>query len=177
MRHGVGFRKNVQKLQAYTASAQLTVAEFVKLYPHPFLVHSGGTLRSVDRSQTRGLTVDRIIIEGKPTAPPKVGDNFFAGELVSRDADNIVTVGVSSTCDVVIDDQSLSKQHAWFERTSNGNWRVWDNDSLAGTQVNGKAVEPGQPKIIVTGDKITFGYVDVTFLTADAFHRLIRGLL
>jgi hypothetical protein len=169
-------QSQVHTIQAYTASAQLTLGEFVKLYPHPFLVHSGGALRSVDRSQTRGLTVDRIMVEGK-AGPPKVSDNFFAGELRSRDGEKIVTVGVSSTCDVVIDDQSLSKQHAWFERTSNGNWRVWDNDSLAGTQVNDKAIEPGEPKIVVTGDKITFGYVDVTFLTPDAFHRLIRGLL
>jgi hypothetical protein len=165
----------VQKLQAYTENARLELAEFVRLHPYPFLVHSGGALRGVDRSQTRGLTVDRMVVEAR--MPTKVGDDFFAGALRSRDQDNVITVGLSSTCDVVINDQSLSKQHAWFERTSNGNWRVWDNDSLAGTQVNEKPLKPGEPKLVVTGDKITFGYVDTTFLSSDAFHKLIRGLL
>jgi hypothetical protein len=166
----------VQKIQAYSELAKVSLSDFTKAHPNPFLVHTSGALKQGDRSKTRGLTVDRIVIEGK-SAPPKVGDNFFAGELRSRDDDNVVTVGFSSTCDVVIDDQSLSKQHAWFERTSNGNWRVWDNDSLAGTQVNDKVLEPGEPKILATGDKITFGYVEATFLTSDAFHRLLRGLL
>jgi hypothetical protein len=165
----------VQQIQAYAEDARLNVDDFVQRHPYPFLVHSGGTLKGVDRSQTRGLTVDRIVIQGRPT--PKVSDSFFAGELRSREANNIITIGLSSTCDVVIDDQSLSKQHAWFEQTSNGNWRVWDNDSLAGTQLNEQPLKPGEPRIVANGDKVTFGYVDVTFLTADAFHRLIRGLL
>jgi pSer/pThr/pTyr-binding forkhead associated (FHA) protein len=117
------------------------------------------------------------MVENPSQRPSKVSDNFFAAELRSREGENVITVGFSSTCDVVINDQSLSKQHAWFELTSNGNWRVWDNDSLAGTQVNEKPIKPGEPKILVSGDKITFGYVDVTFLPADAFHRLLRGLL
>lgn len=149
--------------------------EFVHRYPYPFLVHTSGTLKTAERGPTRGLTVDRIMLEGR-AQPPKVGDAFLCGELRSRD-DNVVTVGFSSTCDVVINDQSLSKQHAWFERTANGNWRVWDNDSLAGTQVNDKPLEPGQPKVLATGDKVTFGYVDATFLLPEAFHRLLRGLL
>ncbi len=166
----------MQKLQAYTDSARVELAEFVRLHPYPFLVHSGGALRGVDRGQTRGLTVDRMMVEARVVSP-KVSDDFFAGALRSRDEDNVITVGLSSTCDLVINDQSLSKQHAWFECTANGNWRVWDNDSLSGTQVNEKPLEPGTPKIVVTGDKITFGYVEVMFLTSDAFHRLIRGLL
>jgi hypothetical protein len=167
----------VQKIQEYSELVRASLKEFVERHPNPFLVHTSGTLKAGDRGKTRGLTVDRIMIEGKTPMPAKVGDNFFAGELRSRDNDNVVTVGFSSTCDVVIDDQSLSKQHAWFERTTNGNWRVWDNDSLAGTQVNDKPLKPGEPKILTTGDKITFGYVDATFLTADAFYRLLRGLL
>jgi pSer/pThr/pTyr-binding forkhead associated (FHA) protein len=167
----------VQQIHVYSEAARASLEEFLQRHPYPFLVHSGGSLKDVDRSKTRGLTVDRIIVENPSQRPPKVSDNFFAGELRSREGDNVITVGFSSTCDVVISDQSLSKQHAWFELTSNGNWRVWDNDSLAGTQVNEKPIKPGEPKILATGDKITFGYVDVTFLTADAFHRLLRGLL
>ena len=165
----------MQQIQVYTEDAKLTVDEFVLRHPHPFIVHSGGALKGVDRKQTRGLTVDRIVIEGRPKS--RIGDSFVAGELVSRDSENIITIGLSSTCDVVIDDQSLSKQHAWFERTTNGTWRVWDNDSLAGTQVNDAPIKSGEPKLVGNGDKITFGYVEVTFLTPEAFHRLLRGLL
>lgn len=136
-------------------------------------------MRRVDPGKTRGLTVDRIVVEGR--TPPQrggVADDFTAVALVARDAarTDIVTVGLSSTCDVQINDQSLSKQHAWFQRDGD-RWRLWDNDSVAGTQVNDQALRAGVPRELVAGDRLTFGYVDVTFLPPAAFHRLLGGLL
>lgn len=126
----------MQQIHVYRAVAGVTVDEFVQRYPFPFLVHTSGTLKTAERGPTRGLTVDRIMLEGR-AQPPKVGDAFLCGELRSRDDNNVVTVGFSSTCDVVIND----------------------------------------PKVLATGDKVTFGYVEATFLFPDAFHRLLRGLL
>jgi hypothetical protein len=169
----------METIQAFQNFVSMGLAEFVRLHPNPFLVRSGAPMRAVDRTKTRGLTVDRIVVESHtPPQRQHVADNFMAAEVVARDPSkkDVITVGLSSTCDVQINDQSLSKQHAWFEHTAD-RWRVWDNDSVAGTQVNDQPLRTGFPHALSAGDRITFGYVDVTFLPPEAFHKLLGGLL
>jgi hypothetical protein len=165
----------MHSIDSYREVVDGSAADFVRRHPHPFVIHAGGPLRGIDRSKTRGLTVDRLVLEGKPRAAPHEG--FLAAPVVCRDpVDTLITIGVSSTCDIVIDDASLSKQHAWFDCV-NGSWRIWDNESAAGTLVNDEPVQRAMPRTLRTGDKITLGFVDLTFLTNDAFFQLLRGLL
>lgn len=165
----------MQSIQTYREVVGSPIAEFVRRHPHPFLVHSGGPLRGVDRSKTRGLTVDRLVLEGKPQ--PAVQESFLVAPIIRRaDNDKLITIGVSSSCDVIIDDASLSKQHAWFDHVG-GVWRIWDNESVTGTLVNDKPVPRGFPQSLGSGDRITLGFVDLTFLTSQAFYQLVRGLL
>jgi hypothetical protein len=155
----------------------MTPHEFVERHPNPFVVYAGGALRRVDPGKTRGLTVDRLVIEGSAaTRHQAISDNFLVGELAPTDpAEAVVTIGVSSSCDLTVNDSSLSKRHAWFDRVGT-DWRVWDNDSVSGTQVNGEPVRPGAPRVLIAGDRITLGYVDLTYLTTAAFHQLVKAL-
>jgi len=157
--------------------------EFVAAEPYPWLVHTGGKLRPVER--TSGGTVDRIVVDEDstdhrgptlPLIPASPAALFHAVPLAPRDrsADRI-TIGVSSTCDVQIDDTSLSTLHAWFDR-SDDTWRLWDNESTIGTKVNGDAVAAKFAYDVANGDRIAFGYVELTFLDARAFHRLLAEL-
>jgi diguanylate cyclase (GGDEF)-like protein len=57
--------------------------------------------------------------------------------LVTTDA---VVVGLASTCDLRIDDSSLSRQHCRIRRT-NGVYFVEDLESRNGTQVNGMRIK------------------------------------
>jgi hypothetical protein len=152
--------------------------EFAAGHPYPFLVHTGAPLRPVDRVRTRGETINRLVLEGETTPPPTpMPTVMFVAPIVPRDpAESLVTIGLESTCDLAINDASLSKQHAWFDRVD-GAWRIWDNDSAAGTQVNGEMLKPGYPRKLVSGDRITLGYVDMTFLDAAAFHAMVSAKL
>jgi pSer/pThr/pTyr-binding forkhead associated (FHA) protein len=168
----------MQTIDSFQNVVSIPVEAFVRLHPNPFLVRSGSPMRALERNKTRGLTVDRIVLEGHtPPQRQHVLDNFLAAEIIARDPKAaVITVGVSSRCDVQINDQSLSKEHAWFDHNED-RWRVWDNDSVAGTRVNDQPLRNGLPVALTAGDRITFGYVDVTFLPSDAFHRLLGGLL
>jgi hypothetical protein len=168
----------MRPLAAFREELSVPAAEFPQRYPHPFLVYAGGPLRELTSGKTRGLTVDRFVLEGSPRPNEPMSSHFSAVALVPRDpAEKLVTIGVSSTSDITINDGSLSKQHAWFERASDGRWRIWDNDSVSGTQVNGELIKPGYPRALTSDDKITLGYVELTFLSPEAFHLLLRSLL
>ncbi|GAB4130750.1 MAG: hypothetical protein Fur0041_00250 [Bacteroidia bacterium] len=51
---------------------------------------------------------------------------------------NIVVIGRSADCDVVLNHSSVSRRHAAIERLSDGSFRVKDLNSLNGTYLNGK---------------------------------------
>lgn len=74
-----------------------------------------------------------------------------------------------------INDSSISKIHAYFE-VDGAKHLVWDNDSSAGTQKNDEILEPGRLQPLQSGDRVTFGMIDLTFLPADDFYRLVRQL-
>ncbi len=173
----------MRPLRHYVSEVQsISEREFATLEPHPFLIHSsyrGGPLKPLNT--TGGFTIDRLIFEsrGPGSDPVNVGDTFRAAVVKPKRLlpdDGRITVGLSSTCDVVINDASLSKLHAWID-VRGDSWRIWDNGSVAGTQVNGTSVAAQGCAALETGDRITLGYVEVVFLLPDAFYNLVKRLL
>lgn len=55
---------------------------------------------------------------------------------------DVIIIGRAATCDVVIDDGSISKLHARL-RERDGEWRVSDANSSNGTYVDGKRIGAG----------------------------------
>ncbi len=53
---------------------------------------------------------------------------------------NIVTIGRSSACDLVLSHQAISKRHASIEKKSNGQFYLKDLGSLNGTFLNGRHI-------------------------------------
>jgi len=163
----------LQPIDSYDQAAKLRREHFVGKYPHPFLVHATGELQKLDPQRRDDLTSDRLVLERPRQA---LHEAMLVAPLVPRDLDNDrITIGVAITCDILLDDASVSKRHAWFEEDQAG-WRIWDADSSAGTQVNNDPVPPGAPRALVSGDRITLGYVEVMFLAADGFYDLVHGL-
>ena len=64
------------------------------------------------------------------------------------------SLGRSRSCDIVLHDDTVSRDHAVLMRRESG-WIVTDTNSKAGTRVNGKAVENSAQ--ILPGDIITVG--------------------
>jgi len=162
----------VRAIELYRSELAVSRDDFVERHPWPFVVYTAGPSGTAP-ADVRVLTIDRFVVEG--TRP--VGSTVMAAEVLAKDpGENIVTIGLAPACDLVIADSSLSKQHAWFARGSDG-WQLWDNDSVAGTQVNGQLLKSGFPKTLQSGDVITLGYVELTFLEPEPFYSLVKYLV
>lgn len=70
------------------------------------------------------------------------------------------TIGRSRSCDVVLDDANVSRQHAEL-RPRGGSWMVGDLGSTNGVAVNGVRIE--RPHTLRPGDRIEIGTTLLTF--------------
>src|ERR1051325_2130703 len=69
-----------------------------------------------------------------------------------------IMVGRASNNDVVFRHESVSKVHAYFQRTPDGGWRVCDAKSANGTRVDGASVLPaGDGLEVRSGSVVSFG--------------------
>ncbi len=71
-----------------------------------------------------------------------------------------VTIGRSSSNDIVLDDPAASRRHALLERLAAG-WWIHDLGSLNGTLVNGKPVHREAP--LYSGDEIMVGETKIVY--------------
>jgi pSer/pThr/pTyr-binding forkhead associated (FHA) protein len=83
-------------------------------------------------------------------------DGFDIFELRSE----VTTVGRHEDAAIVLDDISVSRRHALFQRTASGRITVRDLNSLNGTYVNGARVEE---TVVRSGDEIQIGKYKIVF--------------
>ena len=74
----------------------------------------------------------------------------------------VVTVGRGAGCQVVIDDDSVSAQHARLEYDLGG-WRITDLASTNGTAIEGIKLAPEVPTPLPYGATVRFGGVKLVF--------------
>jgi len=74
-----------------------------------------------------------------------------------------VMVGRSGTNGLVLDDESVSKMHASLALNSAGVLCVADTGSTNGTFINGQRIPYGKTMVLVDGDQVKFGLVEVSF--------------
>jgi predicted component of type VI protein secretion system len=70
------------------------------------------------------------------------------------------TLGRSRQCDIVLDDQNVSRQHAEI-RPRGGSWVLNDLGSTNGSCVNGRRIDG--PEVLKPGDEIELGTSVITF--------------
>jgi len=87
-----------------------------------------------------------------------------------------LVLGCAEHCDLRIADGSISREHALLERKGDDYW-LEDENSTTGTRVNDDPLSPGEPQMLVNGDRITFGTVTLTFLEPDAFYGFVCSFL
>jgi hypothetical protein len=94
------------------------------------------------------------------------GEGGPAGSLLTPDGSRVqialdpVTIGRHPDCDVVLNDQEVSRQHAEVRRDEGG-FLLVDLGSLNGTKVNGAGVKAPRP--LEDGDTITIGAHTIRF--------------
>lgn len=103
--------------------------------------------RPADSSDNGGLAVARPGAGGRAT--PLTGPRLTVGRLAS--------------CDVVLDDPTVSREHAAFVHR-NGDWWLVDLGSTNGTLVNGRAASEQR---VSAGDRIEFGEATLELVGTD----------
>ena len=92
-----------------------------------------------------------------------VADRHFAvpfrKPIASQSDPKRLSIGRSSDQDIVLRNETVSKFHAWLERSSDGAYHVADAGSRNGTRLNGRNVVAG-PLPIAPGDAVRFGTVE-----------------
>ena len=108
--------------------------------------------------------VDRSVIEEIAQSKDKAmlvvnrGSNVGARFLITSAG---VTVGRASSCDVFLDDVTVSRTHAKIEKSEAG-FLIIDSGSLNGTYVNNNSVT-GQN--LLNGDRIQIGKFHLLFVS------------
>jgi pSer/pThr/pTyr-binding forkhead associated (FHA) protein len=83
-----------------------------------------------------------------------------------------VLVGRDPSCDIVLDDKSVSRRHACFERHGDG-WGVVDQGSANGTFVNGQQVVQAELR---DGQELRLGMVPLRVeIESDAAQTMLMG--
>ena len=86
-----------------------------------------------------------------------------------------LTVGRLPSCELVINDPSVSKQHAvlsWHAQA--GACTVEDLGSTNGTLLNGQRLEPRREAFVRDGFLLRFGDADFAFFTAQSLYKRLR---
>lgn len=145
---------------------------FRRRYPEPMLLWNSptemaedfllGTLAADPNSVQAGQSVLFELVKGKSSQ-----NAFPLG----------ITVGRTENNDIFFPDNSVSRFHAWFQRSPSGEWQVVDAESRNGTFVAGERLPPRGSAGLKDGDELRFGDVRVTFLPPSALDAHLSRLL
>jgi pSer/pThr/pTyr-binding forkhead associated (FHA) protein len=164
-------------------SRGLDAATFAQRFGEAFFLHHGplGDLKmAVDQKRTISLEVPPA--SARRTFNPRADYLVFPiPETVAENPDkNVFWVGRVVSNEIVIPDESVSAVHAYLVRNADGDFDLQDMSSQNGTFVNGQLVGVqgrGDPTRLDSGDRVTFGGVNFTFLKMHEFRNLIASLL
>ena len=154
----------------------ITEELFVQRHPEEFLIleHLG----HVDSASLPNRTVTvQAVRAGQPRAVLDVMP------VQKRDRNNpfssMITIGRAASSDVVLNDASVSKLHAWIRRANDTlggtTATVTDSGSTNGTYVNGSPVD-AETVPLPLGARLRVGGVGLQFVDARLLHRALVRL-
>ncbi len=112
---------------------------------------------------------------------PVMGGGDPMAAVVEKTKENAfmqrVTIGRTNNNDIVLEDVSVSRFHAFLEQDE-GVWKLVDAGSRNGTLVGGKKLSVRVGVVLQNGALLRIGSVALTFFTANGFleHLKRRGL-
>ena len=112
---------------------------------------------------------------GTGTRLPTAGGSLEVFPLVKKRGApfaDMITCGRTANNDVVIDDVTVSRFHAFFRQKDN-QWAVADSGSKNGTTLDGQRLEPRRERPIDSGMVVKLGDVATTFHSAASLYDLL----
>ena len=88
-----------------------------------------------------------------------LGPNNDVVNVVETGA-NLIRIGKNASCELCLDDASVSRVHAVLEQTPLG-YKLSDRISVSGTFLNDQKVESSKPVMVKSGSILRFGNVSV----------------
>jgi len=178
-------------LSRFAADARaLGESDFGARHGNAFLLHQGDfdpTRRPIRPQQTMIMGRSELPPPGSEPAPARASEAARAmGSLRVYPVKHtgrspfprIVTVGRTKNNDVVLQDVSISKFHAFFKEEE-GQFLLSDGESRNGTFVEGErapTAKQGKPMLLRSGNRIKFGALEFRFVTAKELVALARQL-
>ena len=171
-------------LDAFRGECQRDLEAFSKLHGRAFLLlrrASGPEPLTPPNRPTRTLVteVNEDKIEGRELSPAE----YLVFPIRKTERSIIArfySVGQTRNNDIVVRDVTVSKFHAFFQDSDDGQGFVLqDARSTNGTFVNDERVPAqgsGDPVRVRAGDVIRFGGVELSFLTAADLCALVRSV-
>lgn len=144
---------------------ELPLAQFEGRVAPAWLIWEPGAW-SVPRE--RGQTT--IIADSGDEAPNRGGEGLAIELGVPGTGALQRTFGRGESCDLFINDATLSSLHLVFMRAAGGQWTVRDAGSTNGSWLDGQALIQGRPEPLVSGALLKAGRVHLTFYDAAGLH-------
>ncbi|RME04022.1 MAG: FHA domain-containing protein [Planctomycetota bacterium] len=109
-------------------------------------------------------------------APESDQNMVLAYPIIKRsvgETSDIITLGRASSNDIVIQDGSISKVHAYFGWDSRQQRRtICDLNSTNGTYLNQEKLIPNLAYLLKTGDQLILGRLSLTYYTPRSFYNV-----
>lgn len=172
----------VPRLKDFAAAcAALDPESFRQRHGEAFLLLSAGaaSLRLATGPQPT-LSSEAAPNRPTPADRPQIEFNVFSVRRAAESTNEFISVGRAKNNDVVIPDVSLSKVHAFFRQMGRDRFTLQDAGSRNGTFVNETAVPArgqGAAVDVHAGDRVRFGSVQLTFVSASQLRELVRRLV
>ncbi len=157
---------------------KLDSTEFAAKYPEPVLVQLALGSHMVVASSPRE-TMYRARGLGKAPKSARLKGSAYLVYRVKRKPKakgNRISLGFLRTNDVVVQEATVSRVHAYFEKGANGH-AVVDAGSSHGMTVNDKKVALGKLTPLRSGDRLTIGSVSTLFFLPEDFHKFVRRVI
>jgi len=148
------------------------IENLLQEHPGCWLVWEPGSWRL---SGSKTLTLEHTIapenaVVVSPTGSP---EDALALALQLRSDQRQLTLGRGDSCDVIINEGTLSQLHLLF-MFAKGHWTVRDAASKNGSLLNSHPLVPGRPCYLHEGDKLTAGEALFTFLGPSGMHQRLQ---
>jgi hypothetical protein len=168
------------RLDAFRIECQRDMTAFCKLHGRAFLLLRRGGDKPLNRPTRPGRT---LVQSTPPESTRELSPSQYLVFPIRKTERSIIarfySVGQTRNNDVVIRDVTVSKFHAFFQDADDGQGFVLlDARSTNGTFVNETRVPRqglGTPVPVRSGDKVRFGGVELSFLTAQELCELVRA--
>ena len=155
---------------------ELNKEQFLKKYPHPFLVqytaseNKEGKRMSFSTISVRSLD-ELLKIEAQDKK--EIQDVFPVKKTENNPFSSKIIIGRTATQDIIIDSSSISKFHAYFE-IKEGKYLFYDKGSTNGSKLNNMELEASMSVMVRNNDIISLASLNYTFYYAETAYEVFR---